>query len=607
MMRPDWSKLRWLMPYFGRQRGIWAAAALATIVTSATEPVLPALMKPFLDRGLQPGGFPLWLVPAALLLLFTVRGIASFLSDLALAKITQDGLVLLRRDMFDRLLDAHLSLFRQQNATALSNTLVFEVQNGATLLVNAVTGLLKDSVSLIGLLAYLLYLNWQLTLIVFLIAPAVAWLIRTVSRRLYNIARRTQTATNDLAYVVEENVLAARMVRLHGAQADQARRFFGLSTALRQLAMKTTVAQATVTPLTHLMAAAALSVVICIALWQSRTGLTVGGFAAFITAMLMLIAPMKRLSEAASPISRGLAALQRAIELIEQTPAESGGRYQAERAQGRILMQSVSVRYQDDARPALDGITLSVEPGEIVALVGPSGSGKTTLANLLPRFVQPTSGRVLLDGVDVSGWDLRSLRRHLGAHLPPTAQSQALRCLDDVTTGAERIASNVRALQGLATRSATQPIDLAAVVSASLRLAAPSLGSRAHVIRQIFPVRPVIGEESRIGQAVLAMIMFSSSGFDTEAANAANRIVVAVEERGRDVVVEVTDNGRDLPPEEARRAFDPFFRSQTRGAGVGVGLGIARSVAATLGGEVTLTPRPGGGAVITMRLPAVAE
>ena len=411
MMRPDWSKLRWLLPYFGRQRGIWAAAALATIVTSATEPVLPALMKPFLDRGLQPGGFPLWLVPAALLLLFTVRGIASFLSDLALAKITQDGLVQLRRDMFDRLLDAHLSLFRQQNATALSNTLVFEVQNGATLLVNAVTGLLKDSVSLIGLLAYLLYLNWQLTLIVFLIAPAVAWLIRTVSRRLYNIARRTQTATNDLAYVVEENVLAARMVRLHGAQADQARRFFGLSTALRQLAMKTTVAQATVTPLTHLMAAAALSVVICIALWQSRTGLTVGGFAAFITAMLMLIAPMKRLSEAASPISRGLAALQRAIELIEQTPAESGGRYQAERAQGRILMQSVSVRYQDDARPALDGITLSVEPGEIVALVGPSGSGKTTLANLLPRFVQPTSGRVLLDGVDVSGWDLRSLRR----------------------------------------------------------------------------------------------------------------------------------------------------------------------------------------------------
>ena len=200
--------------------------------------------------------------------------------------------------------------------------------------------------------------------------------------------------------------------------------------------------------------------------------------------------------------------------------------------------------------------------------------------------------------------NIRSLRKQLGRNLPPDAQPPALRCLDDITTGAERIASNVRALQTLATRSETQPLDLAALVSASLRLAAPTLDARAHVIRQIFPVPPVIGEESRIGQAVLAMLLFSSSGFDAGATSAANRIVVAVEERGDDVVIEVSDNGRELPAEEARHAFDPFFRAKTRGAGVGVGLGVARSVAATLGGEVSLAPRPGGGAVITMRLPA---
>jgi PAS domain S-box-containing protein len=196
--------------------------------------------------------------------------------------------------------------------------------------------------------------------------------------------------------------------------------------------------------------------------------------------------------------------------------------------------------------------------------------------------------------------NLRSLRKHLG---PQPETSQALRCIDDITTGAERIASNVRALQTLATRSASQEIDLAAVVSASLRLAAPTLEPCAHVIRQIFPVRPVLGEESRIGQAVLAMMLFSSSGFD-QATSTHNRIVVAVEERGGDVIVEVSDNGRELSGEETRRAFDPFFRSPSRGAGVGVGLGVARSVAATLGGEVTLAARPGGGAVITMRLPA---
>ena len=198
--------------------------------------------------------------------------------------------------------------------------------------------------------------------------------------------------------------------------------------------------------------------------------------------------------------------------------------------------------------------------------------------------------------------NLRSLRKQLSA-AGVTAPPQALRCIEDIATGAERIASNVRALQTLATRSTTQPIDLAAVVSSALRLVAPTLGPRAHVIRQIFPVRPVIGEESRIGQAVLAMMLFSSSGFDTEDPSAHNRIIVSVEERGTDVVVEVSDNGRDLTADEVRSAFDPFFRSSARGAGVGVGLGVARSVATALGGDVTLAPRAGGGAVITLRVP----
>jgi PAS domain S-box-containing protein len=203
--------------------------------------------------------------------------------------------------------------------------------------------------------------------------------------------------------------------------------------------------------------------------------------------------------------------------------------------------------------------------------------------------------------------NLRSMRKQLHAHLPEAAQVAALRCLDDITTGAERIASNVRALQTLATRSATQPIDLAALVSAALRLATPTLEPRAHVIRSIFPVRPVAGEESRIGQAVLAMMLFSCSGFDPELSTSGNRIVVVVEERDDAVVVEVSDNGRALTIEETRRAFDPFFRSSARGAGVGVGLGVARSVATALGGEVRLAARPGGGAVITMRLPRAPD
>jgi PAS domain S-box-containing protein len=199
--------------------------------------------------------------------------------------------------------------------------------------------------------------------------------------------------------------------------------------------------------------------------------------------------------------------------------------------------------------------------------------------------------------------NLRSLRKQVVSNLADGAQSLALRCLDDITTGAERIAGNVRALQTLATRSSPQTIDLATVVAAALRLAAPTLEPRANVIRQIVPVAAVAGEESRVGQAVLAMLLFSSSGFDGELSVSANRIVVAVEEREGFVVVEVSDNGRDLTDDEAEHAFDPFFRSSVRGAGVGVGLGVARSVAITLGGEVSLAQRDGGGAIITMRLP----
>ncbi len=326
---------------------------------------MPALLKPLLDRGFQGRGFSLWLVPAILLLLFAVRGTAGFISDLALARITQDGLLRLRTDMFARLLDARLSLFHEQSATALSNTAVFEVQNGATLLVNAVMGLVKDAISLVALLAYLVFLNWQLTLIVFLIGPGVAWLMRTVSRRLYRIARTTQTATNDLAYVVEENVLAARVVRLHGAQQAQASRFAVLSAALRRLAMKTAVASASITPLTHMLAAAALSTVICIALWQSRGGITVGTFAAFITAMLMLIAPIKRLSEVTSPITRGLAAVQRARDLIEDTPAETGGSYAPERGAGphRAASPSACATARTASRPSTRHVDHRAGPG----------------------------------------------------------------------------------------------------------------------------------------------------------------------------------------------------------------------------------------------------
>jgi subfamily B ATP-binding cassette protein MsbA len=405
-------RLARLATWFAGSRKWWGLGFFTALVAATTEPLMAALLKPLLDRGFSRGELALWTVPTAIVGLFLVRGVAQFISQYALARITNEGMERLRRVLFERLLSAELTLFSRQSASALSNTVVYEVQTGSTQIVQALLGLSRDGLTMVVLLFYLVYLNWKLTLIVGVLVPGVAWIMKVLSKRLYHLTRLGQAATDELAYVVEENVLAHRMVRLHNAEASQMSRFDRLSHSLNRLAVKSTIASAAMTPLTQMFAAAALSVVIMIALWQSdKQGLTVGGFVSYITAMLMLIAPIRRLADVANPITRGLAALERGLTLIDTVAAEPQGQFEKARAEGRIELRKVRVNYrgEDEAR-ALDDVSLSIAPGEVVAFVGSSGSGKTTLVNLLPRFVIPSGGQVLLDGHEVHEWQLKSLR-----------------------------------------------------------------------------------------------------------------------------------------------------------------------------------------------------
>ncbi len=410
-------RLARIAPYFRASRVGFMVAIVAAATAAATEPMIPALLKFLLDNGFGAvRTFPLWMVPVAIVGLFALRGLAAFLATYSLAWAANLGVLSLREVMFARLLNAAPALFTRHSASSLTNTMVYEAQAGAVWLVQALLVIVRDAMTLVALFGYLLWLNWKLTLLVALLAPAVALVMRVVSRRLDRLTRAHQAATDELAYVVEENVLAWRIVRLHGAALAQSQRFSQHSQLLRRLMVKSAAAAATSSPVTQMIAAIALSGVIVMALSQSAGAgdggsTTVGGFVAFITAMLMLVAPLKHLSDSMGPLTRGLAALERGIDLVEHSPEEQGGTFvPRSRVRGEIELQAIGLNYRDDAAPALSDVNLRLEAGETVALVGPSGAGKTSLVNLLPRFLEPSQGELRLDGVPLREWQVDALR-----------------------------------------------------------------------------------------------------------------------------------------------------------------------------------------------------
>ena len=417
-----WGKLRDLFPYFTGTRWAFALAALGAAFAAVCETGVAWLLVPLVDGGMkaipikwlaelpQP---PLWAIPVALVVLFALRGAAGFVVDYTLAWAANAATLRLRSQLFTRLLDGHPRLFVSRSASSLMNTVVYEVLGGVNQLVGAAQTLLKDSFSVIAFLGTMLLLNWRLTLVIATLGPAVGYVMRVFGKRMHRITKESQIAVDRLGYVVEENVMAWRTVRLHGVQAVQLARFEVSSKALRRLLMKSTIAGATVTPVTQLLTAMALATAIGMALWQSSTGgTTMGAFVAFITAAVALATPMRRLSDVSAPISRGIASIERALELIHHSPIETGGTHLPPapgRARGELALRDVSVRFGDN-RPALDRVTIDIAAGETVALVGPSGAGKSTLVNLLPRFLDPGSGSITLDGVELKNWNLHALR-----------------------------------------------------------------------------------------------------------------------------------------------------------------------------------------------------
>ena len=421
MNAQDRTALNRLIQYLKPHIRLIIGSLLAMALVAGAETSIPALMKPLLDRGFT-GQLDnkLWQVPLFLVGLAMVRSLAQFLSNYLLTRVINAVLLKLREQMFQTLLHARTVFFQKNSASNLINAVVFEVNNVLSIMGGMLISLVRDSLTVVGLMGYLIYLNWRLTLVVLIIFPVIALIMSKINKRLRALNREQQGLTSELAYIVEEAAAGYKIVKVHGAEQYEMRRFMEKAERLRQFALKSAVAGGLNQPITQLIASMALSVVLVIALMQSATeGTTVGGFASFVTAMMLVISPLKHLADINQPLQRGLTAAEMIFTLIDEPFEEEESRTPNMKAlaktKGGIRFENVGFSYQQEVgrKDALTDINLSIRPGEIVAFVGPSGGGKSTLVNLLPRFFKPTSGHIFLDDMPLEEIVLSDIRKQI--------------------------------------------------------------------------------------------------------------------------------------------------------------------------------------------------
>ncbi|CAH1575351.1 lipid A ABC transporter ATP-binding protein/permease MsbA [Vibrio owensii] len=407
-----WQTFKRLWQFIRLYKSGIIVAVIALVINALSDTYMISLLKPLLDEGFGNAESDfLRTLPLIVFAMMFIRGVSGFVSTYCLSWVSGNVVMQIRRMVFNHFMHMPVSYFDKEKTGNLLSRITYDSEQVSAATSQALVSIVREGASIIGLLVLMFYNSWQLSLVLFAVAPVVAWGIGIVSKRFRKISKNMQTMMGHVTASAEQMLKGHKVVLSYGGQDIEGKRFEKVSNQMRQQSMKLVTAQAAANPIIQMIASIAIVVVLYLASIDSiKDQLTPGTFTVVFSAMFGLMRPLKALTNVTSQFQRGMAASQTLFALVDLEPEKNEGKFTVDRANGDVAVKEVSFTYSGAEKPALENVSFDIPKGKSVALVGRSGSGKSTIANLFNRFYDVSSGSITLDGHDIRDYELKNLR-----------------------------------------------------------------------------------------------------------------------------------------------------------------------------------------------------